>query len=192
MLIILCIITTCRWSAIAARLPGRTDNEIKNVWHTHLKKRLSNYEPPIKTTKKHYSSSRPPAPTTSDHHLQQQHSNFTNIQHGTAPTSPQQTSSDVSSSVTDSSTMTDTITTQDPTLMMKLENAYSAEGFVQIDERFWTEVPSFPADEVQFGSPVSSLESYMEQRGDTMMEDDRDFWYNLFMSAGELSELAEF
>ena len=29
-----------RWSAIAARLPGRTDNEIKNVWHTHLKKRV--------------------------------------------------------------------------------------------------------------------------------------------------------
>ncbi|KAF0929447.1 hypothetical protein E2562_021550 [Oryza meyeriana var. granulata] len=29
-----------RWSAIAAQLPGRTDNEIKNVWHTHLKKRL--------------------------------------------------------------------------------------------------------------------------------------------------------
>ncbi|XP_047329197.1 transcription factor MYB15-like [Impatiens glandulifera] len=29
-----------RWSAIAMRLPGRTDNEIKNFWHTHLKKRL--------------------------------------------------------------------------------------------------------------------------------------------------------
>ncbi|XP_074580788.1 uncharacterized protein LOC141837249 [Curcuma longa] len=29
-----------RWSAIAASLPGRTDNEIKNVWHTNLKRRL--------------------------------------------------------------------------------------------------------------------------------------------------------
>ncbi|KAF8378708.1 hypothetical protein HHK36_030056 [Tetracentron sinense] len=30
-----------RWSAIATHLPKRTDNEIKNFWNTHLKKRLA-------------------------------------------------------------------------------------------------------------------------------------------------------
>ncbi|XP_010684846.2 transcription factor MYB58 [Beta vulgaris subsp. vulgaris] len=29
-----------KWSKIASQFPGRTDNEIKNVWNTHLKKRL--------------------------------------------------------------------------------------------------------------------------------------------------------
>ncbi|XP_047169451.1 transcription factor MYB4-like [Vigna umbellata] len=34
-----------RWSAIAAQLPGRTDNEIKNYWHTNLKKRYQLLKP---------------------------------------------------------------------------------------------------------------------------------------------------
>ncbi|XP_076909718.1 transcription factor MYB41-like [Bidens hawaiensis] len=29
-----------KWSAIATRLPGRTDNEIKNYWNTHIRKKL--------------------------------------------------------------------------------------------------------------------------------------------------------
>ncbi|XP_058217535.1 transcription factor MYB30-like [Rhododendron vialii] len=33
-----------KWSEIAAKLPGRSDNEVKNQWHTHLKKRSRKYE----------------------------------------------------------------------------------------------------------------------------------------------------
>ncbi|KAE8687569.1 Transcription factor TT2 [Hibiscus syriacus] len=42
-----------RWSLIAGRLPGRTDNEIKNYWNTNLGKRLQGQKKntsPIATT----------------------------------------------------------------------------------------------------------------------------------------------
>ncbi|CAJ1979020.1 unnamed protein product [Sphenostylis stenocarpa] len=51
-----------RWSAIAARIPGRTDNEIKNYWHTNLKKRSQQDS----ATESQVSNSSEQCPTTTE------------------------------------------------------------------------------------------------------------------------------
>ena len=40
---------SCRWSLIAGRLPGRTDNEIKNYWNSYLAKKAQDQVPIAKS-----------------------------------------------------------------------------------------------------------------------------------------------
>ncbi|XVF71999.1 hypothetical protein PTKIN_Ptkin12aG0085900 [Pterospermum kingtungense] len=187
-----------RWSAIAARLPGRTDNEIKNVWHTHLKKRLKHNHgsndnkrqvidssKDIKKEQEPVSSLSPVV--TADHSP------------GYRPVSPPESSSEVSTLSTSEN---------NSTMCIKIEKQ-EHQDISEIDENFWSEVLSAdnssiandfqavgsdPQPQLYFpSSPLASLEPANDYGSNLYNSDiNMDFWYNLFTRAGDLPELPEF
>ncbi|KAL6519909.1 hypothetical protein OROMI_032803 [Orobanche minor] len=174
-----------RWSVIAARLPGRTDNEIKNVWHTHLKKKLKSYDPHNHHSSQDTKSHIPNLIRKYDPQVSE-NSNWA----GTIVTCPRECSSEMSS-VTDSSV-------EKNALVVKNEEMdYSSEYFPRIDESFWSEELSKDdvyrpcadkADEnVEFQLPWS-----MQNVEGAKSDDGMDFWYNLFIRGGDMPDLPEF
>ncbi|TYJ27086.1 hypothetical protein E1A91_A07G163300v1 [Gossypium mustelinum] len=187
-----------RWSAIAARLPGRTDNEIKNVWHTHLKKRLKPNHGSIDN------KGQPKSNVDSSKDIkreQQEPMNFLSPAVTAAdnrPASPPESSSEVS-----------TVTTSENNSNMCMNKIETQEYVSEIDENFWSEVLSADnssmASDFQVAgsdqqlhpqylpsSPLPKLETTNDY-GSNIYDTDTnmDFWYNLFARVGDLSELPE-
>ncbi|KAI4304851.1 hypothetical protein MLD38_040313 [Melastoma candidum] len=61
-----------RWSLIAGRIPGRTDNEIKNYWNSHLRKKLISQGIDPKT---HRPINKNPVPASHQRYPEEKHLN---------------------------------------------------------------------------------------------------------------------
>ncbi|GMH18864.1 hypothetical protein Nepgr_020705 [Nepenthes gracilis] len=181
-----------RWSVIAARLPGRTDNEIKNVWHTRLKKRLEqrNFNNPRKNQPPDRSDpmisagsqSKPIKEPISAH-----------IAKG-SPASPQQSYSDTSSSATDTSPVASSGTAEANCKHNRDEQMESSTQSlpVEVDGRLWT---ADHYDDVEMNSIFSGEMFDTVDWGCGSLSNDydgMDFWYNIFIGAGGSPELPDF
>lgn len=183
-----------RWSAIAARLPGRTDNEIKNVWHTHLKKKLKQHQDITASDKRNDTKISTAPKCYHEAKTEVESMNFPSPDHPTSespehrPVSPQECSSEMS-----------TVTTGDNSSMYpKVE---SPGDFPEVDENFWAEVlwtdnsgveSDFSAvcgdQEFQIPfSPIMTMEP-VHPYGSNMQHDNMDFWFDIFTRTSELPD----
>ncbi|XP_073111390.1 transcription factor MYB30-like [Elaeis guineensis] len=167
-----------RWSAIAARLPGRTDNEIKNVWHTHLKKRVKPNQVAQEAKKE------------SKHTPMQLSSGFMHPildDPRLLAGSPDQAHSDFSCTATDSSTISRETTNN----VGVKEESFSSKEFPVIDESFWLETLSMDncVEQIDFTGPTYGPLGEAFGSFGASNNDDMDFWLRVFVEAGDLLAL---
>jgi myb proto-oncogene protein len=149
-----------RWSVIAAKLPGRTDNEIKNVWHTHLKKRLNkNIGDPQKQNPKSIITN--------------------NVTEYVVPISNQFYSSSEAISPGPSSS------DQSSSLLTTPENVEDLfEEFPEIDESFWSE----PQESVQNRTSDFEFSQLQQHFSFESIDDNMELLYDLFIKSGDIQD----
>lgn len=179
-----------RWSAIAARLPGRTDNEIKNVWHTHLKKRLTppNHSDGGLTKRKARPAQSKTAANQTEHTPVRVQQN--SVEYTSNPTMAVQTSSIRSSFFDNSISNSSSFTTSSSVAVDS-----SSEEVVELHQSFWNEAlsmencaaaPPMDATAVQGNNDIFSQ---IDQQLNLDNNEDVEFWLRIFMEAGEMHDL---
>lgn len=199
------VILVFRWSAIAAKLPGRTDNEIKNVWHTHLKKRLmkTNNHPNSDGKNKRVSkpkikrSNSNSSTITQSEHASDHKNSHNEVESTTSACTTSSSSSDFSS-VTVGESKNNIKSDQD---------IESMETIVpEIDESFWSEAAAMDETSTmpsqyltisnEAAAPLFQLYPFncdeTFQNCNSNFDDGMDFWYDIFIKTGDPIELPEF
>ncbi|GKF11204.1 transcription factor MYB4-like protein [Tanacetum coccineum] len=171
-------------------MPGRTDNEIKNVWHTHLKKRLESHQTTTEVSKKRHPKSKcvPKAPHYEESIVSQCLVQREGISVDKERSTSNQPSSSESSSVTEAT---------DSPNVAKLEEI---EHETFLDESFWSETLSGEGDDIVESNAItnvsfpSTLIGNDENKSSYTSYDmsGMDLWYDVFTRMEELPELPEF
>ncbi|ONK70714.1 uncharacterized protein A4U43_C04F760 [Asparagus officinalis] len=183
-----------RWSAIAARLPGRTDNEIKNVWHTHLKKRLQ--KPADHSVQESNSKVRPAESKTAQvesKSIKLIHQN--SVEFASNPTVmqtiPIQSSSEDNSTGSISSNWSSSEISGYDMGYLRNESmeSLSQEHMATIDDSFWNE--AFSMDLALVRGDASCNFDEQSDLNSLVYDEDVEFWLRTFTEVGELHDFPE-
>ncbi|THU56743.1 hypothetical protein C4D60_Mb11t20410 [Musa balbisiana] len=186
-----------KWSAIAASLPGRTDNEIKNLWHTHLKKRMDPKEATQAPKKRRRKKKRDAKSESEPERVNPQaDADSGNPRCDVIEVSVEESYSGFSSAATtDSSAVSGDVTSGN--MEAREEESYDSKEVAVIDESFWMD-EAFSMESSTESMTLASLQVPSSAAGSAVGEslssfssttgDDMDFWLKVFMEAEYLED----